>query len=44
MNGSLDDMTHVSMVIETVMAKQTSGLDEMDVMEETPAPKGDDEQ
>jgi hypothetical protein len=40
-------MTHVSrwwFLFETAMAKQTSGLDEMDVVEDGHAPTGDDEQ
>ena len=40
-------MTHVSrwcFLVETTMAKQTGGLDEMDVMEESLAATGDDEQ
>jgi hypothetical protein len=44
LNGSLDDMTHVSMVNETAMAKQRCGSGEMDVTEKRQFTTGDDEQ
>jgi len=46
-NGSLGSMTHVSrwwFLIDPAMVKHTGGLDEMDVLEESHAVTGDDEQ